>query len=81
MLPLPSILIIEWDGKRAFLYRFLDEETACGDTWHQTLEDAFSQVDFEYPGMAEGDWEEIPGDFSNSIVDAVDYIFKKRSDE
>lgn len=76
MFPLPSILVIEWDGKRAFLYRFLDEETPCGDTWHQTLKDAFSQVDFEYPDMA-GDWKEIPVDFSSSIADAVDYIFKK----
>ena|SRR3989338_8624551 len=75
-LPIPRVLVIEWDGKRAFLYRFLDKETSCGDTWHKTFEDALDQVMIEYPNMLEGShWFEITKETCSSVKEAVEYIF------
>jgi hypothetical protein len=43
------------------LYRYTADGTFAGDTWHQSLDDAKGQADFEY-GKALGSWQQIPED-------------------
>lgn len=42
---------IELDGAESdpcMMYRYADDEDFSGDTWHQSLADAFAQAEFEY---------------------------------
>jgi hypothetical protein len=43
--------------------------TFCGDTWHQTADDARAQAEFEFDRV--GTWHEIPAD----VGDAREYAF------
>jgi hypothetical protein len=40
------------------LYRYQDDGTFCGDTWHETFEDAKHQALYEY-GIAEDAWQRV----------------------
>ena len=57
--PLPdpiAVEAVEQDG--AFFRLRLDRAGRCiADTWHETLEAAKSQANFEF-GVEEGDWKE-----------------------
>jgi hypothetical protein len=59
-LPLPDPetveLVVEEDGT-IFLLRFDDEGQCISDTWHETVEAAKAQANFEF-GIEEGDWKE-----------------------
>lgn len=60
-LPLPSRVEIHLEGGRedpCTMLRYTDADEFCGDTWHECLEDAFSQAEFEY-GLSESDFEEV----------------------
>jgi len=52
-MPLPDRVEIETfgDGSDCFLYRYTRSGECCGDTWHETLQAAFEQAQFEY-GLA-----------------------------
>jgi len=66
-LPRPNRVEIEVQGDRSqpcMMYRYTDAGVFCGDTWHQTLADAFEQAAHEY-GLAESD-------FCGSSGDSVD---------
>ena len=57
-LPNPTTieLAVEEDGA-IFLLRFDDEGQCTADTWHETVEAAKRQANFEF-GIEEGDWKE-----------------------
>jgi len=59
-LPLPAPktveLVVEEDGA-IFLLRFDNEGQCVADTWHDTVEAAKAQANFEF-GIEEGDWKE-----------------------
>ena len=58
-LPMPTRVEIEIDqAGHAMLYRYQNDGTFCGDTWHETLEDAMHQADYEYGISAEA-WQLI----------------------
>jgi hypothetical protein len=60
VLSTPSVLVIEQESESSvFLYRLTRDGEPCGDTWHQSVDDALSQATFEY-GDAVGEWERIP---------------------
>jgi hypothetical protein len=51
-----TVEVVEQDGS-FFLLR-LDEQGECvADTWHETIEAAKAQANFEY-GIEEGDWKD-----------------------
>jgi len=62
-LPLPNRVEIELKGdpsKPCMMFRYTDSNDFCGDTWHESLDAAFGQAEFEY-GI-------LPKDFSEHQV-------------
>jgi hypothetical protein len=58
-LPVPTRVEIEVEQTgHAMLYRYQDDGTFCGDTWHETLADAMHQADYEYGIPAEA-WQRV----------------------
>ena len=60
-LPLPSRVIIELDGGRqepCMMFRYTDADVFCGDTWHETFDNALSQASYEY-GLSESEFTEL----------------------
>ena len=49
-MPLPDRveIIPEATGGSFMLFRYTKDGEDCGDTWHETLDDAFDQAAFEY---------------------------------
>lgn len=50
-LPDPHRVEIELDGSEAEacrMYRYTADDRLCGDTWHQSFEDAIEQAKYEY---------------------------------
>jgi hypothetical protein len=66
LLPLPHILLLEEEPQATYLYRFTEDGTFCGDTWHETLDDAFAQAVYEY-GDALGAWHTVPPEIPNVL--------------
>jgi hypothetical protein len=58
-LPAARVLIIRELDRQIFLYRYDEAGAFGGDTWHQTVEDAKHQADFEY-GPLQTAWRETP---------------------
>ena len=50
--------ISEEDEGGYSLIRFDSTDDFCGDTWHQSLEEAYRQAEFEF-GIASGDWAQV----------------------
>jgi hypothetical protein len=58
---LPDRIEIELDGSEAepcMMYRYTHDGHFCGDTWHETLEAAFQQAEYEY-GLTRSDFERV----------------------
>jgi hypothetical protein len=68
----PRVLIIEAKPDGVFLFRFSEDSTCVGDTWHLTIEDAQHQAEAEY-GKHLTQWQDIP----QSIDDPVSYAIGK----
>jgi hypothetical protein len=58
-MPAARVLLIKEDHGQLFLFRYDEQGTFAGDTWHRNLEDAKHQVEFEYGPLA-GEWVELP---------------------
>lgn len=71
LMPWPRILILVQRQYGDFLlYRFTDDGTFAGDTWHSTREDADLQVEHEYPGLVD-EWKPIPPEVPDKEVLAL----------
>lgn len=57
-LPWPQFLILVPRREGYFLIRFTADGRYAGDTWHQTIEEAKRQAEFEY-GITEDAWEAV----------------------
>jgi hypothetical protein len=69
--PVADVLVLEVgtiDEQGVFLYGYSATGEFCGDTWHQSIEDAQNQAVYEF-GDGVGEWEEVP----SGIEDARDY--------
>src|SRR5690606_28078669 len=70
-LPSPDVVLLEEESERNFfLYRLTKGGLFGGDTWHQSVDDAKYQADFEY-GKALGEWREIPPEVSDAPEFAI----------
>ncbi len=58
-LPLPDVLLIVEMDEAFYLLRYLSFGEEVGDTWHQAIEEAKDDADYEYEGCV-GRWLEIP---------------------
>jgi formylmethanofuran dehydrogenase subunit A len=60
-LPLPDRVEIIQEGgpeEPCLMYRYTDAGAFCGDTWHESLQHAFSQAEFEY-GLSPQDFHVV----------------------
>jgi hypothetical protein len=57
-LPAPSWVEIHSEGPYFYLLRLTEDGGCITDTWHQTLDEAMSQAQFEF-GLEKGDWNEV----------------------
>lgn len=70
-LPWPRVLVIEKKPDGIFLFRFTEDGTCVGDTWHMSPEDAEAQAESEYgPHLSE--WKEIPDSFDDPVSYALE---------
>jgi len=63
-MPWPRVLLIRQVKRAFFLDRYTAEGEPAGDTWHQDLEEAKDQAEYEYNG-ALGEWRLVPEEISN----------------
>ena len=70
-MPFPDVLVLfeEPDGS-VFLYRMTRSGQFGGDTWHQSVDDAQAQAEFEY-GRLMDEWQPIPVEAEDPIDFAV----------
>jgi hypothetical protein len=52
------------------LDRYTVSGSAAGDTWHENLDHAKGQAEFEY-GEAVSEWQEVPEDVQDAVAFAV----------
>jgi hypothetical protein len=69
-MPTARVLSIEATDERAFLYRWLDDGTCVGDTWHRNIEDAKHQAVYEF-GKGLGTWREVPAGTEDLVAFAL----------
>lgn len=58
-LPVPAWVEISEEEGAFYLLHFDANGTSFADTWHQTLEDAKRQAEFEF-GIVAGEWTVVP---------------------
>jgi hypothetical protein len=58
--PMPPArrLVIEEHPEGLYIFRYADNWQFSGDTWHQSLEDALNQIEYEF-GAKELEWAPI----------------------
>jgi hypothetical protein len=56
--------------------RYTTDGRRAGDTWLGTLEDAYSQVAFEY-GVTDGSWRSVPADIDDAVAYVVSAALRK----
>jgi hypothetical protein len=71
-MPFPHVVLLEADETSCMLYRYTRDGKFCGDTWHQTVEDAKHQAEFEYR-EALGPWLPVPEAEADAHEYAIEY--------
>lgn len=69
-LPQPRVLLIESKKEGTFLTRYGPDGVFAGDTWHQCVEDAMGQAEYEYGDLI-GRWHEIPPETTDPFAFAL----------
>ena len=72
----PRVLAIEVTPDGIFLFRFAEDGSSAGDTWHANVDDAKHQAAYEY-GNALSEWVEVP----EGVTDVVAFAIAKTSAE
>lgn len=67
LLPQARVLVIEKHNSQVFLIRYDETSSEVGDTWHQSLEDAKYQAEFEY-GPLITEWKSIPPEVEEVVT-------------
>ena len=75
-MPIASVLIIEEKQDGIFLFRYTTDRQFVGDTWHQSLDDAKDQAEWEFSGHL-SDWSVVPPD----VDDPVSFALKQISED
>lgn len=70
LLPRPHLVLLKQTPEGIFLYRYTASGIEVGDTWHQTLDEAHGQADYEYGELT---WKKVP----EGIVSEVDYALSQ----
>lgn len=70
--PSPDVILLVGDGKGAMLFRYTAYGEFCGDTPHQSVDDAIRDAAHEY-GDALMPWTDVPADVSDAHAFAIQY--------
>src|SRR5258708_4476685 len=71
-LPRPCVLIVQQgSGRGLLMYRYTRDRRCGGDTWHENLEHAQEQAEFEF-GDAVGEWRQVPDDVEDPVGFALE---------
>ncbi len=76
-MPFADVLFLEADETSCMLYRYTVDGRFGGDTWHQTVDDAKHQAEFEYADTL-GPWLVVPQSESDGHEYAVSYAKQRR---
>ena len=76
-MPVADVVYLELQDPSAMLFRFTVSGEFCGDTWHESLQDAYEQATFEF-GDALGVWQDVPEHASDGREFAVEYANRRR---
>jgi hypothetical protein len=66
-LPGATLLVILEKGSGVFLVRFTSDGEFAGDTWHETIDDAKHQAEFEF-GDGISAWHMIPPEVDDVVA-------------
>jgi hypothetical protein len=69
-LPRAHVLIIEEESEGFLLLRYSERGQYAGDTWHDELEAAKAQAEFEYPNSI-GEWLTVPAEITDCVAFAL----------
>jgi hypothetical protein len=72
-LPWPRVLVIEERPHGIFLFRFAEDGSFGGDTWHMSVIEAEEQAKYEY-GDALSEWRRVPAEVSDAVAFAFTQI-------
>ena len=73
-LPSPDVLVITQESEGSvFLYRLTRAGESGGDTWHQSIDDAKHQAEYEF-GEALGKWRVVPDDVADAREFAIEAV-------
>ena len=53
------------------MFRYAADGTFAGDTWHESIADAYEQAEYEYQGVL-SEWRTVP----SSVEDTVEFALK-----
>ncbi len=73
-LPAPNFLLIEKWQNGFYLFRITKNLEYAGDTWHESLQEAKHQAEYEY-NVLDTDWKTIP----SKVKDGISYILEQDS--
>jgi len=59
-------LVIEQDDPGFLLFRYTTDGSFAGDTWHETVDHAKEQANFEF-GNAVSEWSSVPDDVADPV--------------
>ena len=59
------ILVVHPDG--SMIYRYADDWQFAGDTWHENLEAALEQIEFEF-AVSDLQWETVSETEANALI-------------
>jgi len=66
LLPWPDVVLLEESKDGAMLYHSTRDAEFGGDTWHENIDAAKHQADFEF-GESLGEWRLIPDEVDDTI--------------
>jgi hypothetical protein len=69
VMPWARVVLLEEEepGGSATLWRWDANGEFAGDTWHESVEDAMGQAEFEY-GVALGAWRPVPAHVQEDVL-------------
>ena len=67
----PRVIVIEEKPSGIFLFRFADNGSCVGDTWHMSVEEAKKQAEYEY-GNFLAEWQRVPSDVDDPVAFALE---------
>ena len=79
MLPPPDVVLIVSQSNGTMLFRYTAHGELCGDTPHETLEEAEDQACREY-GLALLGWMDVPPDVADAHAFAIQYAAERLRD-